>query len=106
MTRQRTTTSEGQRFVLNKLILSLLKPHGITDKRAVLYVINALLGLDIRHMAVLTREDWQTIRNRAYPRWTDDDWTVGDIFRAEVGSIIEDYLEHELGQQRLFPEDS
>ena len=90
---------KGQRFALNKLM------GKFSDSRDMrLWLVNHLLrhGRTITSTSELTVLEWRQIRDRAYPNWEADDWTVGDAFIVHMHTLAQEYKENALGQKRLF----
>jgi len=90
---------KGQRFALNRLM------GQFSDSRDMrLWMINHLLIRhdDITSTSDLTVLEWRRIRDRAYPDWGSDDWTVGDAFVIHMHTLACEYKENVLGQKRLF----
>ncbi|MBN1964852.1 MAG: hypothetical protein JW910_09405 [Anaerolineae bacterium] len=87
----------GQRYALNKLLSEFAAGPDVH-----LFVISRLVEREITNTSELLLSEWQTIRNEAFPRWTANDWTISDAFRARVADLIEEYRELILGQLRLF----
>lgn len=67
-----------------------------------LWIISQLVGRAIPSFDDLTLQDWRSIRNRAYPDWKRDDWTVGETFQMELAHLRSRYAEEVSGQMRLF----
>ncbi len=66
------------------------------------YIVGRLIGREISRLGALTRQEWSTLRNRMYPHWTEDDWTLDAAFRTEIATLWNQYRETVLGQRRLF----
>jgi hypothetical protein len=88
----------GQKFVLIKLCENFVGQ----DREARLFLIARLLGKEVKSTNDLTIGDWQKIRNEAYPRWCDDDWTVGNGFTKKARTIYRQYQTEVLGQLSMF----
>jgi hypothetical protein len=87
----------GQRLALNRLIGQFADSR---DMR--LWLIGQLLQCEVESTARLAVGQWRSIRDRAYPRWSDDDWTVGDEFTQTAYGLARQYRRDVLGQLELF----
>lgn len=77
-----------------------LEGAGFADKVGQLWAIEQLTGKAVRTLADLSQDDWRTIRNAAYPHWTEEEWVVCREFAAALAGHHETYLEL-MGQRRL-----
>jgi len=91
--------TNGQRLAL----ILLSKKLGVSSRDERLFLVSELLGREVETFNDLALDDWQRIRNKAYPRWWDDDWEVGEPFKQQVAGILRRYREV-LGQMALFEE--
>ena len=57
---------------------------------------------DVNTIRALTRGHWETLRDKLYPNWRNEDWTVGEESRREIADAYEQYRENVTGQMRLF----
>lgn len=86
-----------------KLALILLpKKLGISSRDERLFLVSQLLGREIDTFNDLSLGDWQRVRNKAYPRWWENDWELSDPLKQQVAGILRVYREQVLGQMPLF----
>lgn len=71
------------------------------DNAAHLYIVNKLMEKDLKTLSELTRHEWHQLRDQMYPRWHDDDWSLGSVFRKRCANLFAEYREVVLGQRRL-----
>lgn len=90
----------GQKLVLIKLCQRIIGD----DREARLYLISHLLDKEVESFNNLTVSDWQRIRDKAFPNWPDNDWTISKEFDAEALQIARQYQIEILGQLLMFPE--
>jgi hypothetical protein len=89
---------DGQKLALIKLCQKL--SDGGRDER--LFIVSELLGKPVESFNDLTIDNWRSIRDRAYPNWSDDNWEIGKDFAAKVGEIVRRYQTQVLGQLSMF----
>ena len=89
---------EGQELAL----ILLSKKCGARSRDERLFLVSQLLGRKVDTFNILSWNDWLRIRDFAYPRWPDDDWEVGDLFKQRAAIILREYREKVLGQLSLF----
>lgn len=88
-------------------LLAVRSLLGTDDLHELYFIAGRLLDepLHPRHQPIVTGH-WQALRDRAYPHWQDRDWnTLSPAFRRQLSRARRLYLEDELGQGTLFPED-
>lgn len=86
--------TDGQRLAL----ILLSKKCGARSRDERLFLVSHLLGREVDTFNSLSLNDWQRIRNGAYPRWWDNDWKISDAFKQQVAGILQVYREQVLGQ--------
>ncbi len=75
----------------------------VSDDRAChLYILSAVLSRPIVSLGELTANEWRKLRDLAYPRWRDEDWTPGQSFVNRCAELRNKYMEEIVGQRRLF----
>ena len=89
--------SDGQKFALVKLCGMTAK-----ERNARLYLLSNLTGRTIESSSNIQVNEWRKIRDAAYPRWTNNDWSVSEEFLSKCRQIYEDYETSVLGQMKLF----
>ncbi len=89
---------DGQVYALNKL----MRQFAGKDRAAKLYIVSKLIGREVESTKDLLRAEWNQIRDDAYPHWLDEDWTVGEPFKAKCDGLFNRYNEEVLGQLRMF----
>ena len=92
-----TIISDGQLFALNRLIGKFAP-----DRPKRLFVLGKLLNKEVKSSTELTLENWRYIRDKAYPAWMKDDWTINEAFTGEVRGFVKQYEKEVLGQKELF----
>lgn len=90
---------DGQRLSL----ILLAKEVGCDTDEMRYWWASRLLHRDITSFNELTIDDWRSIRDRAKPRWKDNDWATSELFTQASWTILNDYRERVLGQMRLIP---
>jgi len=93
--------TDGQRLAL----ILLAKKLGVSSRDERLFLVSQLLSKEVETFNDLALTDWQTIRNKAYPRWWDDNWEVSEPFKQQVAGILRQYREQVQGQIPLFGTD-
>ena len=75
----------------------------ICDDRAChIYILSAILDRPIVSLGELTAGEWRKLRDLAYPRWRDEDWSPGSSFVSRCAELRNKYMEEVIGQKRLF----
>jgi hypothetical protein len=94
----RNSIEYGQALALNRLVEQFTGK----DRAMRLWVISELAGRAITSTDSLTRSEWQTIRDMAYPDWHNDNWAIADSFAGHMAVLVNRYREEVLGQLRMF----
>ena len=66
------------------------------------FIIGEILQRDITSLANLTIGEWKVLRNRFYPNWHKEDWSLDNEQKAIIADLLEKYRETILKQKRLF----
>ena len=91
-----TKVTDSQKFALIKLCSQFSKL-----RIGRLYLLSELIGRKIETTGDVSFDEWRTIRNSAYKKWSDNDWTICDEFKSKCQSIIGKFEEEVLGQIKL-----
>lgn len=80
---------------------ALREVSGMVDDAHV-YIINGLLqSRDVQSLDKLERHEWQWLRNRLYPNWSQEDWSLSPEWKTKIAGLLADYRENVTGQMRL-----
>ena len=91
--------TDGQQVALRNLLDGCAGEKLTHEMR--MYVIGGLLMREVH--GSLSIQDWQRIRNEAFPRWMFRDWeTISPDFKANVIALVNAYREEVVGQRRMF----
>lgn len=94
--------TDGQKLAL----ILLSKKCGVRSRDERLFLVSQLLTREIDTFNSLCLHDWRYIRDLAYPRWPDNDWEIGDLFKRRVTGILREYREQVLGQMPMFSQET
>ena len=88
--------SRGQQFAM----LSLFGKF-TTNRDVRLSLVSALLHRQIETFQELMVDDWQKIRDDAYPNWQNNDWEPCEDFKNKIADLLR-AMEVENGQGDMF----
>lgn len=94
------TIKPGQVLSLKTALRDCL-PDDMDLPQVLIFIVSKLIGRQLVGLHHITAGEWLFLRETAYPRWKQGDWTVSNVFCIRVAEAYEAYMES-IGQMRLF----
>jgi hypothetical protein len=66
-----------------------------------LFILSRLIGRKVKDFSDVKLNEWIKLRDKAFPKWTQRDWSISKDFKRICQSIAAEYEEEVAGQTNI-----